>query len=71
MNILGYSIEETKYNDKCLPTELSYYDTEREHMNIRRYFKEVRIYDEDNNLKATIYYDKEGTQLAEQILPDK
>ncbi len=67
LNILGYSIEETKYNDKCLPTELSYYDTERKPVNVSGYFKAEMIYDKNNDLKETIYYDKEGTQLAEQI----
>ena len=55
------------YNDKCQVTDVSYYDTERKPANVRGYFREERIYDEKNNLKETIYYDKESKLLAEQI----
>ena len=67
LNIYGYSIQIIECNDRCLVTELSYYDTERKPVNVRGYFKEVRIYDKNNNVKETVYYDKEGKQLAEQI----
>ena len=67
LNIYGYSIQIIECNDRCLVTELSYYDTERKPVNARGYFKEVRIYDKNNNVKETVYYDKEGKQLAEQI----
>ena len=36
-------------------------------MNVKGYFREERIYDEKNNLKETIYYDKESKLLVEQI----
>ena len=67
LNIYGYSIRITNYNDRCQAIELSYYDTERKPVNVRGCFKEVRIYDENNNHKETVYYDKDGKQSAEQI----
>ena len=66
LSITGYSICEMYYCNNLLST-ISYYDTERQPVNVRGYFKEERIYDEKNNLKKTIYYDKGGKQLTEQI----
>ena len=67
LNIHRFSIGMINYNDKCQVTDVSYYDTERKPANVRGYFREESIYDEKNNLKETIYYDKESKLLAEQI----
>ena len=67
LSIDGSSIMTMNYNDRCQITELSYYDTERKPINVRGYFKDVRKYDERNNFKEAVYYDKEGKQLAELV----
>ena len=67
ISIYGFSISVQNFNDKSQITDVSYYDTERKPMNVKGYFREERIYDEKNNLKETIYYDKESKLLVEQI----
>ena len=62
-----YSIKLISYNDRSQVIALSYYDTENKPVNVGGYFKEVRIYDENNKQKETIYYDKHGKLLAERI----
>ena len=54
------------YCNNLLST-ISFYDTERQPVNARGYFKKERIYDENNNVKENFYYDTEGRQISEQI----
>ena len=66
-NAIGAAVMTFKHNDNCQVIETSYFDKDRKPVNARGYFKEVRIYDENNCLLETNYYDSEDNILAEQV----
>ena len=63
----GYASQNIDYNDRNQVVEVYYYDVEGKPINVRGYFKETRVYDVRNKLKETVFVDKDGNILSEQI----
>ena len=63
----GYSVQKINSNDRSQVIDVSYYDVDGHPVNVRGYFKETRVYDNRNKLQETIFIDKDGNVLAEQL----
>ena len=64
----NFAIWTFKYDERGNQNETAYFDVNREPINMASgFFKEIRVYDNLNNVKETIFTDKDGKLLAEQI----